>query len=372
MIRYKPLAKDNLRTPPKKKSNILLGSTGISVDIGSNPVIILRSKDGKMGAVMFVDETGADFEKSSKEALDKCLRKLKTGGYENESLEGAVVGGSDSAKWKIPKLIRIAKAESIVLREYDLGGAFYRKIQFEPQTGTLSVFKEEINPDHCNPASANLSLEDGSRGFKEGQASGVVANATRFFRQKSTFTALRELIVPEYLRLAPKEPLNVWCAACSSGVEAYSYAMYIHRLLTRVRADLSFKVFGTDINQQLIETAKQGEYEISNSDLRDYRAYFERYGELDGDRLRFGDEIRRHLSFRTFDIKTRPRKRRFHVIICANVFQYYHDDAREHFLKNFIDVSMSPGYIFVGPMSPGAIRRLGLSSLAKYKMLRAG
>jgi chemotaxis methyl-accepting protein methylase len=176
--------------------------------------------------------------------------------------------------------------------------------------------------------------------------------------------------VPEHLRLAPNEPLTVWCAACSNGVEAYSYAMYIHRLLTRIKADLSFKVFGTDINQQLIETAKKGEYEISKGDLRDYSAYFKRYGELDGDKIRFGDEIRRHLSFRTFDIRSRPRKHRFNVIICANVFQYYKDEAREHFLKNFVDVSKLPGYIFVGPMSPEAIDRFGLTNLLKYKMLR--
>lgn len=371
MIRYKPLKNDNIRTTSKQSSNILLGSTGISADIGPNPATVLRSRDGKMGAVMYVGETGADFGKSSQEALDKCLRKLNTGGYEKESLEGAVVGGSDSAKWKIRKLIQIIKAESIVPQEYDLNGDYYRKIHFEPQGGILSVFREEINPDHYNPATASLSLEDGARGFKEGQASGVVANATRFFRQETTFTALRELIVPEHLRLAPNETLSVWCAACSNGVEAYSYAMYIHRLLTRVKADLSFKVLGTDINQQLIETAKQGEYEISKDDLRNYRAYFERYGELHGNQLRFGNEIRRHLSFRTFDIRSRPKKRKFHVIICANVFQYYHDDAREYFLKNFAAVSMRPGYIFVGPVNPKIIHRLGLSKLPQYKMLRA-
>jgi len=371
MIRYKPLTTDNIKTSASKGSNILLGSTGISADIGPNPALVLRSTDGKMGAVMFVDETGAEYGKSAKETLAKCLVKLKTGGYEKESLEGAIVGGSDSAKWKIERLIQVVKAESIIVMQHDLNGSYYRKIFFEPRTGTLSVFKEEINPDHCNPASANLSLEDGARGFKEGQASGVVANATRFFRQKSTFTALRELIVPEHLRLTPNEPLHVWCAACSSGVEAYSYAMYIHRLLTRVKADLSFKVFATDINQHLIETAKQGEYEVSDGDLREFKAYFERYGTLDANRLRFADEIRRHLSFRTFDIKNRPRKRRFHMIICANVFQYYHDDAREHFLVNFVDASMRPGYIFVGPMNPKTIRRLGLSNLVKYKMLRA-
>ncbi len=371
MIRYKPLATDNIKTSASKGSNILLGSTSISADIGPNPALVLRSTDGKMGAVMFVDETGADFGKSAKETLSKCLVKLKTGGCEKGSLEGAVVGGSDSAQWKIPRLTQIIKAESITLKEYDLNGSYYRKIYFEPRVGTLSVFKEEINPNHCNPASANLSLEDGARGFKEGQASGVVANATRFFRQKTTFTALRELIVPEHLQLTPNEPLNVWCAACSNGVEAYSYAMYIHRLLTRAKANLSFKVFGTDINQHLVETAEHGEYEVSDGDLRDYRPYFERYGKLDGNRLRFGDEIRRYLNFRTFNIKNRPRKRRFHMIICANVFQYYQDDAREHFLKNFVDASTRPGYIFVGPMSPETIRRLGLSNLVKYKILRA-
>ena len=134
MIRYKPLANDNIRTPSKKGSNILLGSTGISADIGLNPATVLRSKDGKMGAIMFASDTGADFGKSTREALDKCVRKLKTGGCEKESLEGAVVGGSDSAKWKILKLIQFIESESIVPQEYDLNGVYYRKIHFEPRT----------------------------------------------------------------------------------------------------------------------------------------------------------------------------------------------------------------------------------------------
>ncbi|MCP4646994.1 MAG: hypothetical protein GY852_04555 [bacterium] len=92
--------------------------------------------------------------------------------------------------------------------------------------------------------------------FSGGQTGCVVANATRFFREKITFKALREVIIPEHHAFSPKEPLKIWCTSCSNGSEVYSYAMYAHRLLVRAGAKCGFAVLGTDINASMVEEAE--------------------------------------------------------------------------------------------------------------------
>jgi len=372
MLHYKPLSTPIPGAGAAKLNGSRVGSGILSLDAGQNPVMVLRTIDGKLGAVICVNEPGGGYAKTVKQTVAQVLRRLATGRAKQCLIEAAITGGADNSRWKIQKLRETAMAESITPQEFDLNGLYYRKIYFDPKSGNVSVYKEQADPSTWNPATANLSLADGTRAFSEGQAGGVVANATRFFRETSTFKALRELIIPEHLELNSGKPFNVWCAACSNGVEAYSYAMYIHRLLHRARASIPFTVFGTDINSELIKKAGAGEYEINDKDIESYKAYLNYYGTMTANRITMKQEIRRHLSFRVFDIRNKPRKRRFNMIICANVFQYYNDDARAFFLENFVGAAQRPGYIFVGPVKKRIIKSLNLEQLINYRMLRTG
>ncbi len=374
MISFQLLSSDEGKPPAYSGTGVWLGRGKLGVDAGQNPVLLLRSVDGSIGGIICVDESGSGYGTRASELLEKAIKKFSLAGLEKNQLEAAVTGGADNAIWKVGKLSAVAVAASLTPKSYDQGGLYYRKIYFEPKSGKTGIFREKADPSDWNPAKAKLTIDSGTKGFSDGQAGGVVANATRFFREESTFTALRELVLMEHIRLTPDKPLMIWCAACSSGVEAYSYAMYIHHLFTKVKAKCSFAVYGTDINAKLIEKAKIGEYKVSQTDMDSYRPYFERYGTIDADKMsvRFGDEIQRHLSFGVFDIKNVPRRKGFRMIICANVFQYYEDDARAHFMRNFIGASLRPGYFFVKPMSVKAVSDFGLSELRRYRLFRAG
>ncbi|MDH5756831.1 MAG: hypothetical protein OEZ55_09205 [Nitrospinota bacterium] len=341
----------------------------LSMDTGQNPLILLRASDGSLGGMVCVADTGYHYTGLAKEQLGLAMDSFANRGWGAKEVECAIVGGSDSAKWKISKLINITRAQGLSASQLDINGQFYRKIYFDPAKGMATIYREEANPDHWNPAKANLSLEDSSRAFSDGQAGGVVANATRFFRDKNILAALDELIIPEHLEKNASRPLHVWSSACSNGAETYSLAMFIHRKLGELGAKTPFMVFGTDINSHLVETAKSGRYQLIKSDLSNWRPYFERYGQLDGGDVVFGAEIRHHVSFRVFDLKNRPRKYTFKMIVCANVFQYYSNEARRFFLENFISVTQKPGYIYVGHASDDMIDGLDLIRDPKYKLL---
>lgn len=371
MITYKLLPSASPQHPSNKGAGLWTNSRAISVDLGQNPALLLRSPDGSLGAVISSNEDANAYPRHIAEFLERALKKFSMEGFGPEAVEAAMVGGADNAKWRWDRMEKIIVKAGLDFRKFDATGLYYREVHFEPKSGAANVFRKEANPQDWNPASAKLSLESGTKGFSEGHAGGVVANATRFFRERSTFAALRELIVPEHLAQTPEEPLLIWSAACSTGAEAYSYAMYVHRLLARAGARCPFKIFATDINQRLIQSAKIGRYKVNKSDVVEFRAYFEQYGTLKDDVLQFGKDIQRFVSFGAFDLKRVPRRKGFRMVVCANVFQYYDDDARTHFLENFKSAVSRPGYIYVGPVKNQMADALGLVKLTKYKLLLA-
>jgi chemotaxis protein methyltransferase CheR len=75
---------------------------------------------------------------------------------------------------------------------------------------------------------------------------------TSFFRHPEQFEYLRK----ELLRLAASSvtPVRIWCAACSTGEEAYSVA------ICGERAGVTVEVLGTDVSPAAIKAARAGAY----------------------------------------------------------------------------------------------------------------
>lgn len=317
--------------------------------------------------LLCVNDPRTRFEKAARQTLEEAMPALAQRGIPAARVESALAGGSDAAPWKTEAWLNLAREFGLEPERLDLNGQFYRQVRFDPAKGDVSITKQPASDDQWNPAAASLGLADGSRVFAEGH---TVANATRFFREKKTFSALEEAVVPEHARIAPSAPFKLWCAACSAGAEAYSYAMFLHELFARKGIRCALHVFGTDINENLIAQARQGTYDVHHDEMEAYRKYFTQYAAMSGTRATFTDEIKRFVTFRVHDLRERPRKHLFRVIICANVFQYYQDDARSFFLENLLSVLERPGYLFVGPLRREMQERAGLTRLAGYGMFR--
>jgi chemotaxis protein methyltransferase CheR len=52
----------------------------------------------------------------------------------------------------------------------------------------------------------------------------------------------------------------IWSAACSRGHEVYSLAMFLNTLLPEIDPSISFKIIGTDIDQESVKIANNGVY----------------------------------------------------------------------------------------------------------------
>ena len=341
----------------------------LSYDIRRYPALLLREPSGSLGALLFNESNRLKAQAMAQSDLESAITRFERADVAADRIECLLVGGSEENPWHLEAWRTALRKRAMHFQESDVLGAFYRQIFFDVTTGRAEVYREAASAAQGNPGKAALSLDDSTQVFRESDARGVVANATRFFREAKSFKALKEWIVPEHLELKPESPFVLWSACCSNGAESYSYAMYLHRLFQRLDAGCPMRVVGTDINETLIEGARKGAYQVKPDEWQEFRPYFEHYADVTGDRIIFREEIRRFLTFLPHDIKKAPRKHRFQVIVCANVFQYYKDDAREHFLRNFASVLDSPGYIYAGVVRPEIVARAGLEPLGRYGML---
>lgn len=86
----------------------------------------------------------------------------------------------------------------------------------------------------------------------------ITTNETSFFREKAHFDLLADRILPTF---PPGKPVRIWCGASSTGEEPYSLAM----VLEEARGRTGWRLVATDINQEVLETARRGLYPMARS-----------------------------------------------------------------------------------------------------------
>ena len=90
----------------------------------------------------------------------------------------------------------------------------------------------------------------------------MLIGVTSFFREPETFDALKATVLPELVKnRLRKEPIRVWIPGCSTGEEAYSFAITIQEYLEEnALTNIPVQIFGTDVNEKNVEKARQGSY----------------------------------------------------------------------------------------------------------------
>jgi len=185
----------------------------------------------------------------------------------------------------------------------------------------------------------------------------VTINETSFFRHASQFEALRDQILPELIEMRRKEgtkTVRLWSAACSAGDEAYSLAILIQERIKPRFPRMKFQVLGTDINTEVLEEARAGEYReraIRNVPETYLRKYFRKKGRERGNSYVLDASIRDMVTFKALnltDSRDMRRMRDYDVIMCANVLIYFDQSQKKQVLKYMHRALRPGGYLFVG------------------------
>ena len=148
----------------------------------------------------------------------------------------------------------------------------------------------------------------------------ILINVTGFFREPETFEALKHEIFPSILKnRSADDAIRVWVPGCSTGEEVYSLAISLVEYLDRSRVHPSIQIFATDVNEAVLEKARQGVYPpsalISAERLR-------RFFVATNGSIQVSKPIRRMCVFAKQDVTADPPFSKLDLIVCRNLLIY--------------------------------------------------
>ena len=170
----------------------------------------------------------------------------------------------------------------------------------------------------------------------------LTIKVTEFFRDPATFEQLETLILS---RLGGRgRHLNVWCAGCSSGCEAYSLVL----ILNRICPDQGYRIVATDVDEVALGRARDGGPYRSAEVRHVPQAVLEEYFTCIGRSYWICDDLRESVDFRRHDLLSDPFDSGFDLIVCRNVTIYLTEQARKRLNQRFHEALTIGGILFIG------------------------
>ena len=145
-----------------------------------------------------------------------------------------------------------------------------------------------------------------------------------------------------------QQPIRVWIIGCSSGEEAYSFAIALLEFLEETALNnIPIQIFGTDVNQKNIDKARQGIYpktiETNVSEVR-LKKYF---NNLNGG-YRISKVIRDLCVFSKQDITADPPFSNLDLVSCRNMLIYFDSQLQERIVP-ILHYALKPnGFLVLG------------------------
>ena len=171
---------------------------------------------------------------------------------------------------------------------------------------------------------------------------------TEMFRDAICFQALKNEVYP-YLATYPH--LKIWHAACATGQEVYSNAIFLHEAGLLKRS----KIYATDMSKQGLSTSQLGTYKLSQ--LQQYQKNYEaaqgqthlsNYYDATGKDGVLKPFLKEHMVFSFHNLVTDGSFNEFNLIVCRNVLIYFNMELQNRVFKLLYD-SLAPfGYLVLG------------------------
>ncbi len=174
----------------------------------------------------------------------------------------------------------------------------------------------------------------------------LTTNVTSFFREEHHF---RTLALHAQAHAAGGEPYRVWSAGCSTGEEPYTIAMCLAETL----GNAPFEVFATDLDTQVLATAREGMYALQSvlkvSEERQKRFFLRGTGRFDG-RARVRRELASRVEFARLNLMDRewPVRGALDAIFCRNVMIYFDKPTQARLIERFAALLKPQGLFFAG------------------------
>lgn len=176
----------------------------------------------------------------------------------------------------------------------------------------------------------------------------ILINVTGFFRDPQTFDELTKAVFPELLKdRAPDLPFRIWVPGCSTGEEVYSIAICLLEFLGERASYIPIQIFGTDLDEQAIDTARLAIYPEAISQTvspQRLRQFFVK--------LEHGYQINRNIRdlcvFSRQNVFKDPPFSRLDLISCRNLLIYLGAVLQKKVLPIFHYALKPNGFLLLG------------------------
>lgn len=178
----------------------------------------------------------------------------------------------------------------------------------------------------------------------------LLIGVTEFFRDPEAFRILEKRVLPEIFqhKKGRDEEIRVWCAACSTGEEAYSVAISLADAAREFNFRGKIFVFATDVHRASLDAASNNRFkksQLKNVSPDRLQRYFR---EDAAGEYRVVPEIREMIVFASHNLLKDPPFTRIDLILCRNFLIYLQQTAQDQVLALFHFALKTNSFLFLG------------------------
>jgi chemotaxis protein methyltransferase CheR len=183
----------------------------------------------------------------------------------------------------------------------------------------------------------------------------ITVNTTELFRDPEVWVKIRESIIPKYRN----EPtIRIWHPGVSSGQEAYSMMVLLDNVGLLDRS----QIIATDLNEDVLDTARSGKYKYREIDeyIENYNKTFEgtdkpvmkHYFNISKRKnlIAVSPYLTKRIKFLKHDLTKlkKPEDHQYHIIVCRNLLIYFNHEMQNAIFRFFYDSLLPGGTLIIG------------------------
>lgn len=187
----------------------------------------------------------------------------------------------------------------------------------------------------------------------------ISTNVTSFFREPSQWEYLEKEMKKIDLEISKRDKkIRVWSAACSSGQEPYTIAMFLLINLKNPE-EWDIKILATDISEDILLKAAQAEY--TSEDVKGLpKNMIVKFFDKIKNNTKFGvvvtykikEKIKKLITFRKFNLVHSNyniiKDGTFDWVFCRNVMIYFDKDTKRDVVLNLLSKVKKDGHFLIG------------------------
>ena len=181
----------------------------------------------------------------------------------------------------------------------------------------------------------------------------ITINETFFFRNEPQLEVFKNELMPKIVQNATnakRRDIRIWSAASSTGEEPYTLAIVLRDKFLAQNATKRFQIFGTDINTDVLESARKANYK-KYAIRKVPNGYMSRYFENVGEEYHLKPIIKNMVTYKNVNLFDRAKMRQMNkmdVIFCANVLIYFDTKSKKQVVNALYDSLNPGGFLLLG------------------------